>query len=59
MTGSEVKQRKKDIAVGVPKGNPVTDPDFHQYSVFQSTEKFSSDISVLIQCSYRALTVLN
>ena len=47
-----------NIVVGVSKRNPVADPDFQQYTVFQSTDKFSSDISVLIQCSYNALTVL-
>ena len=36
----------------------VADPDFYQCSVFQSTDKLSSDISVLMQCSYSSLTVL-
>ena len=48
---NEVKQREKIIVIGVPKRNPEANPDFHQCSVFQSTEKFSSDVSVLIQCS--------
>jgi len=43
--------------IDVPKRNPVADPDFHQYSLFQFTDKFSSDISVLIHCSDSAHSI--
>ena len=44
--------------IDVPKRNPVVDPDFHQYSLFQFTEtNFSSDNSVLIHCSDSAHSI--
>jgi len=43
--------------IDVPKRNPVADPDFHQYSLFQFTDKLSSDISVLIHCSDSAHSI--
>jgi len=43
--------------IDVPKINLLADPDFHQYSLFQFTDKFSSYISVLIHWSDSAHSI--